>query len=308
MIKLIVFALSLISFPAQAALVGDDILRLVAADFGRANHSLAHTRISALLKVLKMPNDEVEVFPDIRSSKLVKSTEYYETTECDNQLLIVQSGIKISYADNCIVIADGAVEIAFANRVIVVSRDSINVSHDAPRPRDASGVYVTKGELAISHGRAPYIYALRGAKTSAPGMTTFNTDVRSGSIILPKATHNTIAPIFQGEPLRKSIGTSMRIDAGEYISYSGKRCAAAKPDVLLFANLLPYVRKHSGCPTLKSANVTCEQGEDVSEREFAERWTFDACGKPINVRFRGQRFTPDSSGASGAVAESMWID
>lgn len=255
-----------------------------------------------------MPKDEVETFPDIRSSKLVKSTEYYETKECDNQLLIVQSGIKISYADNCIVIADGAVEIAFANRVIVVSRDSINVSHDASGPRDASGVYVTKGALAISHGRAPYIYALRGAKASAPRMTTFNTDVDSGSTILPQATHNTIEPIFLGEPRRKSIGTSMRIDAGEYISYSGKRCAAAKPDVLLFATMLPFVRKHSGCPTLKSASVTCEQGEDVAERAFGERWTFDACGKQVNVNFRGQRFIPDSSGAPGAVGESMWVD
>lgn len=295
-------------FAAQAAFVGDDVLRLTASDLERANLSVAHTRIAALVRALKIPEDERNAFPDVRTSKLVKFREYTEVRDCDSELLIAQSGTKIIGASNCVVIASGAVDISFSNRTIVIALDSIQIGHDAPGPRDASGIYITKGKLEIHHGKSPYIYALRGARTTAPGLTSYNTTIDSGSLVLTAATRNTIDPIFRGEPKSGVVGTSMRIDAGEYMNYSGTRCKAAMPDVSLMAMLLPSARKFSKCPTLTSANVTCETGEDPGEHYFSERWAFEGCGRGIVLRYQGQRTSRDPSPAGGATASLSVVD
>jgi len=307
---LLMLILAGISVPAWAAYVGDDILTLTTLDFGRANGTLADARVSALLKMLKISQEEAAVFPRANKLELIKVDAAINLRECENKLIIAKGDIKVTHSNGCILISSGSTEVSFVSRSIIVAEGRIEVAHDASGPRDASGLYVTKREFELSHGRAPYIYAVGGHDPRAPGMTTFNTPLKPSTTTYSSATHNTIEPIFRDEPRpdKKDIGKSLRLDASEFIRYSGERCVASKPDNLLFMTMLPYVRKTSSCQELKSATVTCVEGREFSQKTFVERWTFDACGSEVNVRFQGQRFIPSKSGGSAAIGESIMME
>ena len=260
--------------------------------------------------MLKISQEEAAAFPRASKLEFIKVDAAIDLTECEDKLIIAKGNVNVGYANGCILISSGSAKVAFVSRSIIVAEGQINVSHDAPGPRDASGLYVTKREFKLSHGRAPHIYAVGGHDPRAPGMTTFNTPLKPSTTIYSSATHNTIKPIFRDEPRpdKRDIGKSVRLDASEFIRYSGERCVASKPDNQLFMTMLPYVRKESSCQELKSATVTCVEGREFAQKNFVERWTFDACGRVVSIRFHGQRFIAGASEGPAPIAESMMVE
>jgi hypothetical protein len=307
---LLILVLSLASVSARATYVGDDALTLTTTDFRRVDSALAESRINALLKALNIPWKDAAILPRAGMLELIKIDTAVELPECENKLIIAKGDVRVVESNGCILISGGAADFVHVERSIIVTQGGITVSGEGGFSRGVSGLYVTKGEFELARGRAPYIYAVGGHDPTAPRMTTYNTPLKRTSTTFPQATHNTIEPIFREEPRpdKKDIGKSFRLNASENIRYSGERCIASRPDHYVFWKLSPLVRERSACQEQMSATVTCLEGREVAEKNFVERWTFDACGRVVNVRFHGQRLNSGTSIGPTVNSESIIVE